>query len=150
MEPIERDLAERKAELKKLAIELQRLEEVPARRGTATYREKNRDIASLRHRIDVVKFGIGETEEIIAEHRRHVRDREMNVRPLKPDTSLRRALSDRERKRIATDYRRKILAQMRVYGPEFDPRTLKVHVERVTDLQGHPICGYTISAPDEA
>ena len=63
---------------------------------------------------------------------------------------MRRALSDKERKRIATDYRRKILAQMRVYGPEFDPRTLKVHVERVTDLHGHAICGYTISAPDEA
>jgi len=149
MEPIERDLATRKAELKKLAIELQRLEEVPARRGTAVYREKNRDIANLRHRIDVVKFGIGETEEIIAEHRRHLRERENNVRPVKPDTSLRRALSDKERKRIATDYRRKILAQMRVYGPEFDARTLKVHVERVTDLDGHPICGYTIEAPNE-
>lgn len=144
MEPIERDLAERKAELKKLAIELQRLEEAPARRGTATYREKNKGLAALRKRIELVKFGIGELEEIITEHKRHLRDRELNIRPVRPDISLRRALGDKERKRIAADYRRKILAQMRVFGPDFDPTTLKVYVERVTDLQGRPICGYTL------
>ncbi len=148
MEPIERDLATRKDELKKLAINLQRLEEAPARRGTVAYREKNRELAALRKRIEVVKFGIGELEEIIAEHKRQMRDREMNIRPTRPDISLRRALGDRERKRIAADYRRKILAQMRVYGPDFDPQTLKVYVERVTDLQGHPICGYSIGPPE--
>lgn len=148
MDPIERDLAGRKAELKKLAIDLQRLEEAPARRGTVAYREKNKELAALRKRIDVVKFGIGEIEETIADHKRHLRDRENNVRPVKPDISLRRALGDRERKRIAADYRRKILAQMRVFGPEFDASSLKVYVERVTDLQGQPICGYSVGPPE--
>ena len=113
------------------------------------YREKNRELAAMRQRIEVLKFGIGELEETIADHKRHVRDRERNVKPKRPDTSRRRALSDRERKRIATDYRRKILAQMRVFGPEVDPTSLRVHVERVTDLNGLPICGYSIAEPGE-
>lgn len=146
---IERDLEQRKAQLKKLAIDLQRLEEAPAKRGTVAYREKNRELAAMRQRIEVLKFGIGELEETIADHKRHVRDRERNVKPKRPDTSRRRALSDRERKRIATDYRRKILAQMRVFGPEVDPTSLRVHVERVTDLNGLPICGYSVAEPGE-
>jgi chromosome segregation ATPase len=82
---IERDLEQRKAQLKKLAIDLQRLEEAPAKRGTVAYREKNRELAAMRQRIEVLKFGIGELEETIADHKRHVRDRERNVKPKRPD-----------------------------------------------------------------
>ncbi|MEZ6030286.1 MAG: hypothetical protein R3C46_11110 [Hyphomonadaceae bacterium] len=149
MGPIERDLENRKAELRQLAIEMQRLEEAPARRGTVAYREKNRELAAMRQRIEVLKFGISELEETVADYRRHLRDRERNVRPKRPDISRRRALTDKERKRIAADYRRKILAQMRAFGPDVDPQNLRVHVERVTDLNGLPICGYTIAEPGE-
>lgn len=147
MEPIEQDLAERKVRLKRLAIELQKLEESYPRRGSRARMGHEEKVQACREQLEVLKFGVNELEEIIAEHRREKRDRELNIRPSPPDLSRRRALSDKERKRVAADYRRKVLAQLRVYGPGFDPRSLEVHVERVTDLEGQPICGFTIAEP---
>lgn len=148
MDLIERDLVERKAELRKLAIATQKLEDAaalpPGRRGS----DETADLGAMHRRIELLRFIIQDLEETLADHRRHRRDRERNLPMTPPDTSRRRALSDRERRRIAADYRRKILAQLHMFGREVDPSLLRVHVERVTDLRGLPICDYSIETPD--
>jgi hypothetical protein len=147
MEPIERDLEERKARLHRLAIELQRLGEAMPRAGTKARRERDAKIADCRRQIEAAKFGIRELQEILAEGRRQKSGEARRPRP--PDLSRRRALTDAERKRIATRYKRELLARLRAHGREIDAGELTVHVERVTDLEGQPICTFALGPSDD-
>ncbi len=142
MEPIEQDLAERKTRLRKLAIEMQRMEDaLPGlKRKDATDLKKK--IAAASYTLGALKFSIRELEEIIAEGPTPAR-----FRPTPPDTSRRRVLTDEERSRVVRNRRRQLLARMREDDPGFEGTWLEVWVERVTDLEGDPIVGFRVSVP---
>lgn len=134
MEPIERELHDRKERLKEMALELQRLEAIRPRRPLPrapdefdAWDEHDKKILDLGCAIDSAKHGIRDLEEIIAEGRNPVR------RP-KPDVSRRRKLSDEERTRIAAEERARLMAD----GPLHDDFELHVTVERFTSLDGVP------------
>jgi len=142
MEPIEQDLEERKARLHKLAIEHQRLEEQLMEALPGEQPELYQKLTRCTYQIDVARFAIEELEEIIAEGRQ---PRRPPVRP--PDTSRRRVLTDGERDKIAADYRRDLLKKFRAESPGFRSAWLDVRVERITDLDGKPICAFFVRAP---
>lgn len=134
MEPIERELQDRRERLKLLALELQRLEAIWPMRPPPSDLESfmSRDehdnrILELRTAIDSARFGIAELEEIIAEG-------STPKKSGKPDLSRRRTLSDEERDRIAAEERARFLEGK----PLDDDWELQVSVERVTDLEGQP------------
>jgi hypothetical protein len=144
MEPIEQDLAERKARQRKLAIDLQRMEsELPGlKRKEAS--DLKRQIAEVSYTLGALKFSIRELEEIIAEGPTPAR-----FRPMPPDTSRRRVLTDEERARVVRNRRRQLLARMRADDPDFEGSWLEVWAERVTDLDGQPIIGFRVSVPKQ-
>jgi hypothetical protein len=134
MEPIERELQDRKERLKRMAIELQRLEAIRPLRPPprdldwfTNHDEHDRKIIDLQYKIGQARSGIAELEEIIAEGR-------TPPRPRKPDVSRRRKLSDEERSAIAAEERARFLEDKRLDNDwEFH-----VSVERFTDLEGNP------------
>ena len=142
MEPIEQELADRKTRQRKLAIELQRMEDQLSRVSRKEAAELRRKIKDCNFTLGALKFSIRELEEIIAEGPEPARNR---IRP--PDTSRRRVLSDDERSRIVRNRRRQLIARMREENPDFDGKWLQVWVERVTDLSGEPIVGFRVSVP---
>ncbi len=128
MEPIRRELQDRKDRLKAMVIELQRLEVIrPFGSDPMKWDEHDRKIAELRYLIGNAPFGIAELGEIIAEGRAPPKAR-------KPDVSRRRKLSDEERNTIAELERARLLEDMSVH----DDWELIVSVERFTDLEGRP------------
>ncbi len=142
MEPIEQDLEERKARLRRLAIAHQRLEEELMKAPPGEQAELYQKLARCTYQIDAARFAIDELEEIIAEGRR---PRRPPVRP--PDTSRRRVLTDAEREAIAASYRQELLKKFRAESPGFRSAWLDVQVERITDLDGKPICGFFVRVP---
>lgn len=142
MEPIEQDLAERKARLRKLAIEMQRMEDALPGLKRKEANALKRKIADCSFTLGALKFSIRELEEIIAEGPTPAR-----FRPTPPDTSRRRVLTDEERSRVVRNRRRQLLARMREDDPGFEGTWLEVWVERVTDLEGQPIVGFRVSVP---
>jgi hypothetical protein len=142
MEPIEQDLAERKTRLRKLAIELQRMEDKLPGLKRKEASDLKRRIAATSYTLGALKFSIRELEEIIAEGPTPAR-----FRPTPPDTSRRRVLTDAERSRVVRNRRRQLLARMREDDPDFEGVWLEVWVERVTDLDGEPIVGFRVSVP---
>lgn len=142
MEPIEQDLEERKARLHKLAIEHQRLEEQLMEAPPSEQADLYQKLTRCTYQIDAARFAIGELEEIIAEGRQ---PRRSPARP--PDTSRRRVLTDDEREEIAADYRQELLKKFRAESPGFRSAWLDVRVERITDLDGKPICGFFVRVP---
>lgn len=138
MEPIERDLEERRERRKRLAIELQRLEAIrPAREiqdaaDLEAFDEHDRKIVEVRDQLGIAEFAIRELEEIIAEKQRPPQ------RAPKPDTSRRRRLSDEERAAIAADAR----AEFTRNNSTPDDWELHIHVERFTDSDGKPQIGF--------
>jgi hypothetical protein len=143
MEPIEQELEDRKARLHKLAIEHQRLEEqLMAATLPSEQADLYQKLARCTYQLDAVRFVVQDLEEIIAEGRSPKRS------PLHPpDTSRRRVLTDEEREDIAADYRRELLKKFRAESPGFRSAWLDVKVERITDLEGKPICGFFVRAP---
>ncbi len=142
MEPIEQDLAERKTRLRKLAIELQRMEDALPGLKRKEASELKRKIAAASYTLGALTFSIRELEEIIAEGPTPARNR-----PTPPDTSRRRVLTDEERSRVVRNRRRQLLARMREDDPGFEGTWLEVWAERVTDLDGQPIVGFRVSVP---
>lgn len=142
MEPIEQDLAERKARLRKLAIDLQRMEDQLPGLKRKEANALKRQIDACSYTLGALKFSISELEEIIAEGPTPAR-----FRPTPPDTSRRRVLTDAERSRVVRTRRRQLLARMREDDPGFEGTWLEVWVERVTDLDGEPIVGFRVSVP---
>lgn len=142
MEPIEHELEDRKARLHKLAIEHQRLEERLMEAMPSEQAELYKDLTRCTYQIDAVRFAIQELEEIIEEGRHPSRP---PVAP--PDTSKRRVLTDEERDEIAADYRQDLLKKFRAESPGFRSAWLDVRVERITDLDGKPICGFFVRVP---
>lgn len=130
MEPIERELADRKERLKRMAIELQQLEAIRPRRPIGHpggQEEHDRTIVQLQYKIDVSQAGVRELEEIIAEGRSPL--------PIaKPDTSRRRILSPEERQAIEDQARADLEASM----PRSAHADIHIHVGRITDLNGKP------------
>ncbi len=138
MEPIERELEDRKERLKRMVIDLQRLEAIRPLRSPPrdldwfmNHDEHDRKIIDLQYRIGQAQSGIADLEDVIAEGR-------TPPRIAKPDTSRRRTLSDEERDRIAMEERARLLKDM----PLDDDWELHVSVERFTDLEGNPQIGF--------
>jgi hypothetical protein len=137
MEPIERELQDRRDRLKSMVIELQRLEAIrpmrPPPSDVESFRswdEHDTKMVELQYQIGHAQFGIRELEEIIAEGR--------NPPPArKPDVSRRRKLSDEERSRIAAEERARFLDG----NPLDDDWEIHISVERFTDLEGQPQIG---------
>ena len=125
MEPIRRELQDRKDRLKAMVIELQRLEVIrPFGSDPMKWDEHDRKIAELRYLIGNAPFGIAELGEIIAEGRAPPKAR-------KPDVSRRRKLSDEERNTIAELERENMELKnemQTILGP------LEHKVKEVTDL----------------
>src|ERR1700754_4468505 len=94
MEPIDLELADRKARLRRMAIELQRLEAVRPLGKMEDWDEHDRKIIGLRYDIEHTQWGIRDLEAIIAE--RHAPPPRIS----RPDTSRRRELSPEERQAI--------------------------------------------------
>jgi hypothetical protein len=134
MEPIERELLDRNERLKKMVLELQRLEAIRPMRPPPSdvgsflnWDEHDRKMVQLSYKIGQAQSGIQELKEIIAEGRRPPPAR-------KPDTSRRRKLTDAERASIAAEERARFLE-----GKTLDEDwELHIHVERFTDLEGNP------------
>lgn len=127
MEPIERELADRKERLKQLAIELQRLEDERPLGPLLSWDDHDRKIIELRYKLEHARFGIRELEEIIAEG-------SSPPKLSKPDTSRRRELSPEERQQIEDEARSDLMRRL----PHSDKADIHVYVERITDLQGKP------------
>ncbi len=142
MEPIDHELEDRKVRLHKLAIEHQRLEEQLMGALPSEQAELYQQLTRCTYQIDAVRFAIQDLEEIIEEGRR---PRRWPLHP--PDTSRRRVLSDEERDEIEADYRQELLKKFRAESPGFRSAWLDVRVERITDLEGKPICGFFVRAP---
>jgi hypothetical protein len=134
MEPIEQELEDRKVRLRKMAIELQRLQEKPKFPGGA---EHTRKIVGLQYRIGQARSAIRELEEIIAEGRSPRR----SIRPPKPKG---RRLSPEEREKIVRAARAELLAKFRESDPDFDERNLQVTCGWTTDNDGNPQISFAV------
>jgi hypothetical protein len=126
MEPIERELMERKERRKKLAIELQALEAAPSLRKAAERSERQARLAALRRTLNVLVWSIGDLEEIIAEG-------PTPQRLPRPSVEGRRRLSQQERKAIERRTRANIKA--RLGGSDAG---VIIHVASVTGPNGLP------------
>jgi hypothetical protein len=135
MEPIERELAERKERRKKLAIELQALESKPVSRKAADRAERQAGLAALRHTLEALVWSIADLEEIIAEGRNP-------PRIPRPSVEGRRRLSDRERKAIERRTRADLKA--RFGGSDVE---VTIHVASVTGPDGLPEVHIEVGPP---
>jgi len=126
MEPIERQLAERKALLKQWAAEIERLQAAKIGMSEREGLEIDLQIATLGYKISCGEFAIRDIEEIIAEGRAPKRER--------PPLPKARRLSVVERQRIEREERARLLSVM----PPSTAMEIHVHVGRMTDEQGNP------------
>ncbi|MEQ1782390.1 MAG: hypothetical protein ABMA14_13580 [Hyphomonadaceae bacterium] len=128
MEPIERELADRKARLQRMATDVRRLqrermhEPDDARRLTLY-----RDIAKLRYEISQSEANIRELEDIIREGPQPPR------RPRPPLPNAKR-LTAVERQRIEKEMRDKVLGTL----SNGDDYVVHVYVGKTTDERGEP------------
>jgi hypothetical protein len=128
MEPIERELSERKARLTRLAADvrrllLERMHEVDDDRKLRLYRE----IATLRYEIGQTQAGIAELENIIAEGR-------LPPRISRPPMPKARRLGVAERQRLEKETRDAVLKS---FGNPEDV-VVDVHVGKTSDEKGNP------------
>jgi hypothetical protein len=137
MEPIERELAERKDRRKKLAIELQALEAMAMPRKAVERAERQGKLAALRRTLEALVWSIGDLEEIIAEGRNP-------PRIPRPSVEGRRRLSARERKAIERRTRADIKA--RLGGSDAG---ITIHVASVTGPDGLPEVHIEMGPPGE-
>lgn len=135
MEPIERELEERKERRKRLAIQLQTLEAAAMPRKAAARADREAELASLRHRLDLLAWSIEEFEDIIAEGRHP-------PRIPRPSNEGRRRLSPAERRAIEAKTRADLKDQ-------FGATDVEVHVASVTGPDGTPEVHIAVRSPDK-
>jgi hypothetical protein len=132
MEPIERDLAERKERHKKLAIELQVLE-AGLNAGDDDAGEKTERLVSVYRSLAVLGWSIRELEEIIAEGRKPRRI----PRPPAPSLPIRkkgrRKLTAAERAAVEADARADL--ELRFMGMD---EMVEIRVAPMTGPDGSP------------
>lgn len=127
MEPIEKEIAERKALMKEWAAEIYRLEVARATLSGPHDIEAQRRISRLRYKIHTGQFALKDLEELAAVGREAKTER--------PPLPNARRLSDEERQRIADEARTRLIASMNLSEDESE---IQIHVGRMTDERGNP------------
>lgn len=133
MEPIERQIAERKALLQEWAAEIDRLETAKAGMSERDRLETERRISRLGYKIHCGEYALEDLEELAAEGRAQ--------KPKRPPLPNARRLDVVERQRIEQETRAELSASLNLNASE-----IHVHVGRITDAEGNPQIAISIGS----